>query len=124
MGELTMRQLIEEMEQAVAEADLAVRRAQRPANGTVGIQPQLVIEDATFRIHCATPALAGASSPASGAAEGELEVGGLPVAVDALALQGVTQRHTVSFTVGDHPVQRVEIDGRSRVVSVAGDECQ
>ncbi|MGW8992770.1 hypothetical protein ACWGRF_22955 [Streptomyces zhihengii] len=117
MSELTMRLLVQGLQQAVADADQAVRRAQEPDSGCVGIQPQMAIDDVTFTVSFVADQLA----PSSDSSDSGQEV---RIAVDQQTLADATHVNTVSFTVRNRPVERLEVNGRHHIVpaGVAGDQ--
>ncbi|WP_156722034.1 hypothetical protein [Streptomyces apocyni] len=119
MSELTMRGLLQGLQQAVAEADQTVRQAQEPDSDCVGIQPQMVIDDVTFTVSFVADPVAP-SAPAAPSQVGQ----DVHIAVDQQALADATHVNTVSFTVRNQPVERIEVDGRQHIVpaGVTGDE--
>ncbi|MGA4980312.1 hypothetical protein [Streptomyces cinereoruber] len=116
MSELTMRLLVQGLQQAVADADQAVRRAQEPDSDCVGIQPQMAIDDVTFTVSFVADQVA----PSSDSSDAGQEV---RIVVDQQALAEATHVNTVSFTVRNRPVERLEVNGRHHIVpaGVAGD---
>ncbi|MFH8533265.1 hypothetical protein ACH4GE_33135 [Streptomyces tendae] len=118
MSELTMRALLQGLQQAVAEADQTVRRAQEPDSDCVGIQPQMAIDDVSFTVSFVADPVAP-SAPAASNRAGE----DLYIAVDQQALADAPHVNTMSVTVRNRPVERVEVDGRHHIVpaGAAGD---
>ncbi|MFC8088359.1 hypothetical protein [Streptomyces sp. NPDC057340] len=110
MSELTMQQLLQGLQQAVAEADQAVRRAQEPDSDCVGIQPQMAIDDVSFTVSFVADLVAPPAPAAPRAAED------VYIAVDQQALADATHVNTVSVTVRNRPVERIEVDGRHHIV--------
>ncbi|MFE9499072.1 hypothetical protein [Streptomyces collinus] len=119
MSELTVRRLLQGLQQAVAEADQAVRRAQEPDSDCVGIQPQMVIDDVTFTLSFVADPVAPSAVSAPGQVGEEV-----PIAVDQQALADATHVHSVSLTVRNRPVERLEVNGRHHIVpaGIAGGE--
>ncbi|POX36234.1 hypothetical protein C3486_34665 [Streptomyces sp. Ru73] len=118
MSELTMRGLLQSLQQAVADADQAVRAAQEPDSDCVGIQPQMAIDDVSFTVSFVADQVAP-SAPASGQiAEG------VRISVDQQTLADAKHVHEVRFTVSNRPVERLEVNGRYHIVpaGAAGDQ--
>ncbi|MFJ7150861.1 hypothetical protein ACIQVT_22085 [Streptomyces sp. NPDC100445] len=118
MSELTMRSLLENLQQAVAEADQTVREYQMPGSDCVGIQPQMAIDKASFTVsfvadQVAPSAPAAPSDPSAPAAPPAADV---RIAVDQQALADAKYVNQVSFTVRNQPVERLEINGRHHIV--------
>ncbi|MFC7986748.1 hypothetical protein [Streptomyces sp. NPDC057336] len=118
MSELTMRDLLQGLQQAVAEADQAVRAAQEPDSDCVGIQPQMAIDDVSFTLSFVTEQIAP-SAPTAGQVKEDIRI-----AVDQQALADAKHVHEVRFTVSNRPVERLEVNGRYHVVpaGAAGDQ--
>lgn len=110
MSELTMRDLLQGLQQAVADADQAVRAAQEPDSDCVGIQPQMAIDDVSFTLSFVTEQVAP-SAPASGQVKEDIRI-----AVDQQALADAKHVHEVRFTVSNRPVERLEVNGRYHIV--------
>ncbi|MFH8443274.1 hypothetical protein ACH4D3_18815 [Streptomyces sp. NPDC018026] len=118
MSELTMRGLLQSLQQAVADADQAVRAAQEPDSDCVGIQPQMAIDDVSFTVSFVADQVAP-SAPASGQVAEDVRI-----AVDQQALADAKHVHEVRFTVSNQPVERLEVNGRYHIVpaGAAGDQ--
>ncbi|MFF0561738.1 hypothetical protein [Streptomyces sp. NPDC004266] len=118
MSELTVRRLLQGLQQAVAEADQAVRRTQEPDSDCVGIQPQMVIDDVSFTVSFVADPTAPSASSTPGQADDDVRI-----AVDQQALADAKHVNTVSFTVRNRPVERLEVNGRHHIVpaGAAGD---
>ncbi|MFC9057249.1 hypothetical protein ACFTXB_04225 [Streptomyces sp. NPDC057074] len=112
MSELTMRDLLQGLQQAVAEADQAVRAAQEPDSDCVGIQPQMAIDDVSFTLSFVTEQVAP-SAPASASGQVKEDI---RIAVDQQALADAKHVHEVRFTVSNRPVERLEVNGRYHIV--------
>ncbi|MFD5279101.1 hypothetical protein [Streptomyces rubrogriseus] len=113
-----MRDLLQGLQRAVAEADQAVRAAQEPDSDCVGIQPQMAIDDVSFTLSFVTEQVAPAT-PASGQVREDIRI-----AVDQQALADAKHVHEVRFTVSNRPVERLEANGRYHIVpaGAAGDQ--
>ncbi|MFH9263930.1 hypothetical protein ACH4KN_06640 [Streptomyces sp. NPDC017546] len=115
MSELTMRRLLQGLQQAVAEADQTVRQSQTPAGDCVGIQPQMAIDKVSFTVSFVAdqvaPSASSAPSDSSDSSEADVRI-----AVDQQALADAKHVNTVSFTVRSQPVERLEVNGRHHIV--------
>ncbi|MER7728160.1 hypothetical protein [Streptomyces sp. NPDC096323] len=112
MSELTMRQLLENLQQAVAEADQTVREAQKPGSDCVGIQPQMAIDEVSFTLSF----VADQIPPITPSAPSGPSAADVRIAVDQQTLADAKHVNQVSFTIRNQPVERLEVNGRHHIV--------